>query len=247
MSAPIRWNYAATVSWDPILPFASRRDSFLEWTVANVRFSSFLDDGPTVGIELGDGVRIRFDRRSLVVEVLRPDANLGDLAPVLEGLQEHLRPQGVCIQFFSLAWSMAIEGDYDKLRKRLAKRSTPIDWPPGAVLEDCAVLTTFTLERVPSQAAVEYGLVSAEELSQRVSDPHMGMMQSQSTRAESPPPNPETLPSVSVFANAAVTVYAPTALVGAPDVIDGICDDVDSVMVLIHGSIVNPTDDPPGG
>ncbi|GAA1993457.1 hypothetical protein GCM10009817_39700 [Terrabacter lapilli] len=172
-----------------------------------------------------------------MLDVLRPDAELTSARDVLAGIQEHLVPAGSHLSFLSAAWSAPLQGDYETLRKGLALRSTPATFPDGIELDDCAVLITFALEEPRADVALEYGVVTAEELANRVSDPHMGMLGPRSMRPETMAPAVETLPPVSVFANFTISTASLTELTATVDVAERILHRLDSVMLSVRDSV----------
>lgn len=167
-----RWTSTIIVQWRPMLTFTRRRLELLDWFEANCDLVAFTDAPDHVGVAIGtEAQRIRLSRSHLRIELRAPDADLAQLKTALDKALETFAGQDPLPAMYMGVWTSAIlEQSYDEARRQLARAGMlePL-LPAGMRAVDCAILTDFESEVGASKA--EYGVVEAEELRERLTNP----------------------------------------------------------------------------
>lgn len=218
VSSPIRWTSAAVASWTPILTFTRRRMAVLDWFEEHVHPVAFTDDPDHAGIAVeSEFQRLRFDRQYLRIATEDRTARVEALGSALEGLWQLVEPQNVVLRRYFGAWSFALPGaDYDTTRRAFATRCIGADLGPRARGADAAALVDVQSDFGTLQ--LEFGLVTAPELAERLAEPRMGMMHVSAADRQPLQIDPDLLDAVSLFVavrgTSRIPLGGPSALVG---------------------------------
>ncbi|MEN2736914.1 hypothetical protein ABCS02_03905 [Microbacterium sp. X-17] len=201
-----RWSSTYRFSWTPIITFGARRIRLLEWIDRSFEPTAFTDSEDHVGFALSNpDIRITLTRSGATLEdrSVTGDAAMALAALFTEALKM-LSPQSVVLASASIAWSGEIPGaDYEATRSGFASRLSGIDSShPVLVARDASVL--MDLEGGDYEAQVEWGIVSSEELAERLRDPSISRVR-QTRGAGGTRQVPADLPAVSLFADVLIT------------------------------------------
>lgn len=196
-----RWTSSYRFEWTPIVTFARRQLRFLDWIEANLEPVSFYDLNGVTGVALvSKSIRLTVDRNGMTLEDGSAlEAGVTLLERAVEGVFEVLEPIGARLRSGSVAWSGPIEHvAYNEARAHLARKISgiPLD-------SDCAVpMDVSSLVDVLSpdyRGQVEWGVVSAKELIERLSMPEIGRLSSNRPKANLTGIDAEDLPDASLF------------------------------------------------
>lgn len=193
-----RWSAVYAYHWPPILTFEARRHDALAWLESNANVVSFLDRDREFGVAIGRrALRIVVRPNGMEILLNDPDAEFDGLSGALGGLLALLAPRRMHAGSARLVMSSEISGEYDAVRRANARfiagdlrDAEPYDFS-----------TVLDLTVDGNHVAVEYGIVDARELRERLTDFDMGRLNA----AEMPPLRqvPDDLAAVSVFADVA--------------------------------------------
>lgn len=201
-----RWTAAYAFGYTPVISFERRRTELLDWVEQNLEPAEFRDDQNEVGIALRPGVRIRISRRSVTLEDAVASAEgTTSLVPMLDGFFQMMEPRGLVPVRASIAWSSDHPLiDYSRATAILAEQVTglPGSLASGIRAVDVASLVDFKGENVTIQA--EYGIVSEEELLERLASDRIGRIKGRPVAVGSLMAFDE-LPPVSIFVDTAVS------------------------------------------
>ena len=190
-------------AWTPIITFGTRRLRLLEWVEANLEPTAFIDSptGDQLGLALSDPrVRMTVTREGARLEDGSASGDgVASLSPALAGIFEILEPRDVVLASASVAWSSDLrQHSYDGARGALAENTSGLG-RLGSVFTpvDTSMLLDVEMEDFTGQ--VEWGIVSAPELRQRVETPRMGRLSAFRGHASLAEESFEDLPRASVF------------------------------------------------
>lgn len=212
MVTATRWTATFALEWKPLLTFTRRRLQLLDWFEENVDVDAFSEDGEHIGIAVGLAAqRLIVERSGLTIQLRTHKADLAPLIRAIAGSFDVLAPHNVRARLYTGAWSVPLAREYDESRKALAKRAVGDLGDTGEAL-DCATLTDIRTDS--GLVAVEFGVVSEQELRDRLRDPALGRL---ATRTPARRPKtvdlPAKLPGASLFLD---VLWHPTPL--RPDV-----------------------------
>ena len=187
--------------WTPIITFGVRRLNLLEWMEKNLDPVAFSDTEHHLGVALLDkNIRIVVHRSGMVLQDAAASASgVSSLNPAIEGVFEILEPKSVVLRAAATAWSSELAGiDYNDARAWFARHTSGIDsWPYGFRAIDASAL--MDLEAHDYSAQVEWGVVSAPELAERLTHTQEGRMSSNRPPASGLAIGAEPLPATSLF------------------------------------------------
>lgn len=190
-------------AWTPIITFGTRRLRLLEWVEENLNPTAFIDSptGDQLGLALSDPrVRLTVTREGAQLEDGSASGDgVTSLSPALTGIFEILEPRNMVLASASVAWSSDLPmQSYDGARGTLAENVSGLG-RSGSVFTpvDTSMLLDVEMEDFTGQ--VEWGIVSAPELRQRVETPRMGRLSAFRGRASLTEDSLADLPRASVF------------------------------------------------
>jgi hypothetical protein len=196
-----RWTTSYRFDWTPIVTFTRRQLALLDWIEAELDPVAFYDHAGTIGVAiLSRDIRLTVNQRGMTLEdgaVL--DEGVSVLEQAVGGALAVLEPRDVMMTSGSVAWSKALEGaTYNEARAGLARVMSGLGTNNGAPLAiDVSALMDVRSPDYSGQ--VEWGVVSAEELVERLSQPPMGRIATNRPEASSTALDPVDLPEASLF------------------------------------------------
>jgi hypothetical protein len=173
-----RWTSSYHFAWTPIVNFSSRRLRFLDWVEAHIAVEAFTERTDSVGIAVGHrSIRLTANGSGMVLSD-GLGQGLTPLMPAVEGLLAVMEPRDLVLMHGATAWSQEVTGGtYDEARAGLAQRVAGMgSLTSGLEPADCAVLMDYRSEAW--SALIEWGLVDAMELRQRLEEPSHGQLPS---------------------------------------------------------------------
>ena len=190
-------------AWTPIITFGTRRLRLLEWVEEHLEPTAFIDSptGDHIGLALGDKrVRLTVTRRGAQLEDRSAQgAGVGSLSPALEGLLAILEPKSVVLDSASIAWSSDIPSmSYNSARGGLANSVSGLA-RAGSLFNALDTSMLLDVETEDFDGQVEWGVVSAPELKERIENPQIGRLSAQRARASLTESAFKELPEASVF------------------------------------------------
>lgn len=234
-----RWTSAYRFEWSPILSFASRRQSFLEWVDENADPLAFRDADHELGLEfIASGLRLLIRRDGMTIEngAVCEDP-VGDLRPMLDGVLDVLAPKDVRLSVAALAFSAPLgDVNYDAARGALARGLVGDDSTEPFDITDASCLVDVIGEGFHAQA--EWGVVQPGELISILSHDQgarLGSIRPPINR-EAPTPAVDSLTAANLFVDVLVRVSEPSIIHDATG-IASTTRDVDSIAVGIANVI----------
>lgn len=171
-----RWTTSYRFKWTPIVTFARRQLSLLDWIEGHLEPVAFYDREGTTGVAiLSRETRLTVNRSGLTLEDgAVAGAGVGVLADAVQGVLDILQPKDVTLESGSIAWSQGLDGHpYNEARATLARTMSGIDMGADAPIPvDVSGLMDVLSPAYRGQ--VEWGVVSGEELVDRLSEPPLG-------------------------------------------------------------------------
>jgi hypothetical protein len=182
--------------------------ALLDWIEENAEPLSFTDTPSHVGFAVGrESQRLRLDRESLRVTTAGPVADVQPLSSALESVWSIVEPHDVVLSTYHGSWSYELKSDYESARRAFTARTVPGQFSAGISAYDCAALIEM---RTPLGVyGVEFGLVTGEELSERLLRTDVGIAR---TSPDNRPPievAARDLPEVSGFVDVGGYYYRP--------------------------------------
>lgn len=238
-----RWSSIYRFAWTPIITFGVRRLGLLEWIEEHLEPVSFSEGVDHVGVALMQPhIRVTVTGRGMTLEDgVGSDAGVRPLMDAVGGVLDVLRPRAVTFQSSTVAWSHSIESvDYDRSRAAFAQNisRTALTRDGLAPFDGSALMD---LHGDLCDAQVEWGLVSATELLERVSRPGISRVGAQRGGADLIGVDRSDLPEASVFADVAVMGYRPTpnleAVKGIYDLIDSVDNVSKNIATAVHEGV----------
>lgn len=187
--------------WTPIITFGVRRLNLLEWMEKNLDPVAFSDTEHHLGVALLDkNIRIVVHRSGMILQdAAASETGVSSLNPAIEGVFEILEPKSVVLRSAATAWSSELEDvDYNDGRAWFARHTSGVEaWPFGFRAIDASAL--MDLEAHDYSTQVEWGVVSGQELAQRLAEPEQGRMSSNRPAASGLAIKTERMPATSLF------------------------------------------------
>ncbi|TVS77000.1 hypothetical protein [Mycobacterium helveticum] len=223
-----RWVSIHAFRWTPILTFTRRHLALLDWLEENVQPVAFLDEPQTIGIAIGaSDLRLTVSRAGMTIESGLSGLPVNRVVPALEGVFDLLQPKATILTVSNVVSTRELPGtDYDEMRRAFA---IDVAGVPSEVAELSALdgSSLVDLESDQQSAQVEWGIVEADELLMRLSNPKVSRIV-RGRSGEEPRPKrqlvrsqiPRSLPEVSVFAELVITRLAGGAVTDAQSVSD---------------------------
>lgn len=216
------WVSAYRYQWTPILTFTRRRLELLEWIDSHMAPLAFRDEADQVGVAVGTmDLRLEVDRYGFVVRATDLDNAGHQLAELLGGMFEVLEPRSVRQVVSSSLWSFGLAtDDYDERRAEFAREATFGSPSAGGFLAiDGSSLVD--IESTDWRGQLEFGVVSAEELIERISSPRLGRIKSGDGRWDAPVnlPDLDELPIASLLVDASLRRRHGGTVHGVEDVV----------------------------
>jgi hypothetical protein len=199
------WTVSHRIRWTPIITFARRRLRLLDWFEEYTSPVAFYENDEHVGISLVDrGLRLMISRTHATLSSSTAGLSIDQMEPALRGVFEVLEPKGGVLATTNSVWTCDIEdGEYNEERAALAAAMTGVRGrESGFRAIDTSALVDF--ESLEHLAQVEYGVVEATELQERLTDPDLGRMGSGSARLPYTGLLPEVVPPVSLLVEVAL-------------------------------------------
>jgi hypothetical protein len=186
---------------------------------------AFSETNDHLGLAIGDTTqRIRLDKTSLRLSLDAVDSSMSALVPAVEGTWAQIRPANPTFGRYSGAWSHPLVGDYETLRTKFATRCIGGALDPAlGVAFDAAALINI---RSPlGEIDIEYGVVTAHELAERVADSDIGLLGTTSDDRPGQVVDESSLPPVSAFYDFRVT---PRRRVSSADAVISLFSEIES-------------------
>ncbi|WP_285364092.1 hypothetical protein [Microbacterium sp. LMC-P-041] len=225
-----RWTTSYRFTWTPIVTFARRQLKFLDWIEANLDPVSFYDREGTTGVAiLSRDIRLTVSRSGMVLEDgAALEAGVGVLREAVAGALGVLEPKDLRLKSGSVAWSEGLAGlPYNEARAGLSRLMSGIDLSSDVpVPVDISALMDVLTPEYSGQ--VEWGVVSAEELVDRLARPPIGRIATNRPEASAAAIHPDELPEASVFVDSTFSSLAPENIQDAEGVMNAVAD-IDSV------------------
>jgi hypothetical protein len=245
-----RWTTSYRFAWTPIVTFARRQLRLLDWIEENLEPVAFYDRGEgTTGIALlSRDIRLTVDRNSMILEdgaVI--DAGVSVLREAVAGVLQTFEPQSLKLTSASMAWSNGLDGmPYNEARAGLSRRISGIDLSEDDVPVPVDVSALMDVLTPDYRGQVEWGIVSADELVERLSHPPMGRIASNRPRVAQTTVDAEDLPESSLFID---TTFWPLNAPTITDVkgIDSAVEDVTKVSKRLATALYDQVRDSLGG
>lgn len=233
--APQKWASGYSIAWTPILTFTRRRLQLLDWLEVNVEPVSFMEDADQVGFAILDpGLRVLVNRSHLRITVDSAELDVTHLTKAIDGVLETLAPQDAVFEVAASSWSVEIEdADYNEERARVAAKLAGGPKIGDSRPFDSSVLMDFVSPECSTQ--LEWGIVDAAELVERVKEPRLGRMR----RILRPPHSdrlPEHVPQVALFADVVITRTVGGQVRSSAELISAV-HDVDEMAGTIAGAV----------
>lgn len=219
-----KWTSGYSVRWTPIVTFTRRRLLLLDWFEANTDPVQFFEDPDRIGIALVEpGLRMTIDRAGMRLSANAGDLNLLELQDAVQGVIDVLAPKDAVLQRASSAWTVEVpEADYDETRALAACRMAGVQGvlgDSGFRAMDGSALIDF--ESVDEAVQLEWGIVKASELVQRLEDPDLGRLGG-TLRPTHSARWPDVIPSVALLADVLVRRRVGGQIHTAQDLMAGI-------------------------
>lgn len=233
-------------AWKPIITFGARRLRLLEWIDAEVGPIAFTDSEDHVGFATDDhSVRITALRNGVILEDRGLDGNgVQSLHPALEGVMRILAPESVVLKSAAIAWSEPTPGrSYDDTRASFAASLADISVANSALVPvDASVL--MDLEGPEYSAQVEWGIVTASELVQRLREPGLSRVSAQRAPSVNDSEFVGELPDASLFVD--TSIFKPVSEViedqaGMEETIDFVTAISENIAQNLYSSVVGKT------
>lgn len=204
-----RWNSRYRFAWTPIITFGTRRLAFLEWVEENLDPLAFNESPERVGVAVGDPrIRLTITSRGMTLEDGAADeAWTSKISPAVAGVFEVMEPRDVSMTSAAVAWSHPLpEAGYLETRRAFARRISCIPADAPVAPRDASVL--MDVDAPNAEMQVEWGVVEADELLERVTTPDVGRIGASGGRAETKISATEfPLAPVSVFIDSLIHRY----------------------------------------
>jgi hypothetical protein len=209
-----RWTTAFRFSWTPIITYTRRQLMLLDWIEENLDPVAFANGHDSIGIALvSRDIRMTISANGMSLEDgSATDLGVAALGPVLDGVIKILEPKSVVLHGASIAWSGELESvSYNEARARFAREMS------GHSLDDDGLLpidASGLMDVVSTTHAgqVEWGVVSAPELFDRLSNAQRGRIAENRPDANLVGIGPEDLPEASIFVDTSLTHLQPEYL-----------------------------------
>lgn len=172
------------VAWTPILTYARRRAAFLDWIEEHTEPVAFFDDedGDKIGLAFGStNVRMVVSRSGVRLSSGEHDLDMEEhLDRPLQGVLEIMEPRTLTLRSTTALLSYGLgDGDYRASTSAFARRVTATSqaavingWQPS----DAAIL--FDLFSATERVQAEFGVVTLDELQERLAVPGQGRLTS---------------------------------------------------------------------
>ena len=169
------WVLSFQFQWTPILTFTRRRLQLLDWFEKNTEPVAFVDEPERVGVGIiSPDLRLTVRRASVSIESGASGLAVEKLRPAIDGVFEVLTPRGMIgTRFMATGVTPLDDADYDGERRAfgtMAGGRAFSDSDQFAV-SDGSALVDLVSDDLYLQ--VEWGIVSGDELLERLSDPEM--------------------------------------------------------------------------
>ncbi len=170
-----RWVRRYEFHWAPLISFRQRRDEFAHWVDDNESPRAILDEDEVVGVAVGHrNLRLTMHRTGFDISVGSPRIDIDPLERVVPAIARIFRSRGVHVASGRTVHTYEIDADYDLLRRRLGRRVTGGQVGEGFEEIDCSALVDFSQK--DRRLQVEFGVVRAEELEERLRSPGRGRL-----------------------------------------------------------------------
>lgn len=214
------WTVAHRIEWTPILTFGLRRLKYLDWLEEHTDPVAFIEDEERVGVSLLDtSLKLTVLRSSAILSSGDPTLDLSHMKRALEGLFEVFEPRHCALTTTNALWTHEVSGvEYNEARARLAAQHLGAAGPSDLIRPlDTSALVDF--DSGDYYAQVEFGIVNAQELEHRITDPRLGRLQSM--RPAFSGYLSEGLPDVSVLADVTLRRTVENNVEGAEEILSG--------------------------
>ncbi|MCD2170356.1 hypothetical protein LPW41_11675 [Microbacterium sp. JC 701] len=239
-----RWTSSYRFEWTPIVTFGRRQIRFLDWIEENLEPVAFYDQVGVTGVALvSRNVRLTLDQRGMTLQDgSAVDAGVSLLMPAVRGVFEILEPKGAQLHSASVAWSRGIDHvAYNEARASLARSISRIGLnDSGPLAIDVSALMDIATPAYKGQ--VEWGVVSADELIDRLSVPEAGRLSSNRPEAELPGIDAGDLPESSLFVDTSFRATSSELIDSAQGIADAV-DDVNRVSMSTADAIFAGTEE----
>jgi len=170
-----RWLGHYNFHWNPLVSFRQRRDELARWIDDNESPRAVLDEDEALGVAVGHrNLRLTMHRTGFDISVGSPRISIEPLEGVFSAVADIFRPRGVHVAIARTVHTYDMEADYKNPRQRLAQRVTGLAAGEGFGPTDCSLLVDFSREYCKLQ--VEFGIVDADELEERLRGTGMGRL-----------------------------------------------------------------------
>ncbi|WP_350279679.1 hypothetical protein [Kribbella sp. HUAS MG21] len=220
-----KWTAVYRYRWTPIMTFTRRRLQLLDWYEQHVEPVAFVENPEQIGIAmLSPLLRVRVDRNSMIVSTAEPDLPIDALARAIDGVFEVMEPNGAVIDLVNSVWTSALQGQsYNEARARFGARLAAAGaTPAGLRPTDASALMDF--QSLDWKGQVEWGVVSARELADRIAEPDRGRIRGEAgiDRRPSAQQPREGLPDVSLLVDVRMTRQLGGAVANSAEVLSAI-------------------------
>lgn len=225
-----RWTTSYRFDWTPIVTFSRRQLALLDWIEENLDPVAFYDHAGTIGVAvLSRDIRLTVTQRGMTLEDgAVADEGVSVLQRAVEGALETLEPRDVGLTSGSVAWSRGFDGlVYNEARAGLARTISGLGLVDGAPvpIDVSALMDVLTPD---FRGQVEWGVVSADELLERLSQPPMGRLSTNRPELVHPGLDPDDLPDASLFVDTTFSSLAGEHVAGVKGIFQAI-DELNSV------------------
>lgn len=234
-----RWTTSYRFAWTPIVTFTKRQLFFLEWIEKNLDPVAFSDTPGKIGIALlSRDIRLTVGRSGMTLEDgAASDLGVTALGPALDGVLEMMEPKSIILRSASLAWSEAVpDVTYNEARASFARSLSGIAFDDLNLKPiDASGLMDVLSTTLKGQA--EWGVVSAPELIERLSDPDEGRLANNRPEANLVGIDVEDLPEASIFVDTSLNTLNPdflTTRTGIESAIESVEDSSKQLAAMVH-------------
>ncbi|GAA2750191.1 hypothetical protein [Amnibacterium kyonggiense] len=213
-----RWTARYTFAWTPIVTFGLKRLKFLEWIDQNLEPTAFSEGPDHVGVApKRSDVRLTVRHNRMTVDDgAATDSGVSALLPLVGAVFESFQPKSVVLSSASAAWTAEWpDPDYDAARRRFAIYQT--GGPITAALRPSDSSTLIDLSGPDHEGQAEFGIVSREELKERLTNPDVGRMVGR-PETKLRHVKDEEFPAVSLFVDLSLRTTHPELLEDQADV-----------------------------
>ncbi len=204
--------------WRPILAYERRRLDFLDWLETEIDPLAFTDadEQGTQGIAPRTfEERVLVGRRGMFIELRTPDASLQTVLSTVGGAFASFEPSAAHIDEYRAQWSTPLSAPYEVARRSLAARAVGKSPSSHVELFDAAFFMDGRLNG--DNVHFDFGVVSAAELRERVSDPSMTRLGGTLFPPSHRPPDVQELPQASLYVDLMWTPEKPISVTSAAE------------------------------